>query len=160
MLPYRKVIPAQNSDKIIDSDEMSNRSKAKDAAKCTIRASCALVLLFLIHNQGLGADTPDALHQRILAGDQIYLSASAPEDARTINANWIKEAVMNHVRIQIRNAVIHGRLDLQDSSFEQEFDLALRSQELRGFFPHNFQAGFFRIGCCFCLRSVFSECDL
>jgi len=124
MLPYRKVIPAQNSDKIIDSDEMSNRSKAKDAAKCTIRASCALVLLFLIHNQGLGADTPDALHQRILAGDQIYLSASAPEDARTINANWIKEAVMNHVRIQIRNAVIHGRLDLQDSSFEQEFDLA------------------------------------
>ena len=83
-----------------------------------------LLLLFLLHNQKLKADTPDALHQRILAGGQIYLSPSAPEDTRTINADWIKEAVLNHARVQIRNAVIRGRLDLQDFSVEQDFDLA------------------------------------
>jgi uncharacterized protein YjbI with pentapeptide repeats len=97
--------------------------KAEKTAKSEIWVSTFLVLLFLFHNQALGADTRESLRQRILAGDQVSLRASAPEGARTIEASWIEEAVRRRVPIHISNAVIQGSLELQNSSVEQEFDL-------------------------------------
>jgi hypothetical protein len=76
------------------------------------------------HHPAVFADTQDPLHKRILAGGQLSLSKSNPENIRTIDASWIKEAVLKHVRIEIYRAVIRGRLDLQDLTIEQEFTLA------------------------------------
>jgi hypothetical protein len=97
------------SNKMPISPNDTTAARSKGIAKRAIHAVSLLVLLFLFHNQALGADTPDALRQRILAGDQIYFSVSAPENTRTINANWIKEAVINHVRVQIHERTISER---------------------------------------------------
>jgi uncharacterized protein YjbI with pentapeptide repeats len=99
-------------------------ARTRLAGKSLIPTLSFLVLSFCLHTKVLDATTRDALHQQILAGDEIYLNPSSPEADRTIDANWVKDAATRHVRIHIRNAVIQGRLDLQDSSFEQEFDLA------------------------------------
>jgi hypothetical protein len=59
-------------DTISQADERLRRSNAptiprkEQIARGAIRASSLLVLLFLFHNQVLGDDTSDALHQRIL----------------------------------------------------------------------------------------------
>ncbi len=103
---------------------MANSSRAKHFVKCATRSSALLILLFSFHHPVVFAGTRDDLRQRILAGEQISLSKSAPEDARTIDAAWIKEAVLKRVRIEIYRAVIQGRLDIHDLTIEQEFTLA------------------------------------
>jgi hypothetical protein len=94
------------------------------SAKCAIRALTLLVPLFVLHNQALRGDTREDIRQRILAGEQVSLNKLAPENIRTVDANWIKEAVLKHVRIEIYRAVIQGPLDLHDATIEQEFTLA------------------------------------
>jgi uncharacterized protein YjbI with pentapeptide repeats len=71
----------------------------------------------------LGRDPSEDIHQRILAGAQINFSPSDPESSRTIDAGWIKEAAQKKVRIEIYHAVIQGRLNAGEITFEQEFVL-------------------------------------
>lgn len=82
-----------------------------------------LVLSLIFHTKALDGGTRGALRQQILAGAEIYLTPAAPESERTIDANWIKEALKKHVRIRIHNAIIQGRLDLRNTVIDQEIDL-------------------------------------
>jgi hypothetical protein len=99
-------------------------SQSKQTAHYVSVAFRILAIVFLFHGWAFGADSSEALHQRILAGDQISLNPSAPEGARTIDAKWIKEAALKRVKIEIYHAVIQGPLDAQDVTFEQGFTLA------------------------------------
>jgi Pentapeptide repeats (9 copies) len=103
---------------------MLDEHRRKRSAKCAIRAVALLVPLFVLHNQTLRADARADIRQKILAGEQVSLDKFAPENARTIDANWIKQAVLKHVRVDIHRAVIQGPLDLHDATIEQEFTLA------------------------------------
>lgn len=80
-------------------------------------------ILFLFSDSAVQARTNEMLHQKLLAGEQISFSPSAPEDARTIDSNWIKEAALKHLNIEIHHAVIQGPLNVQDVIFEQEVKL-------------------------------------
>jgi hypothetical protein len=96
---------------------------AGTAAMGSIRSVSILLVLFLFHNQFLFADASESNRQRILAGEGLYFNTSAPEDARTIDAKWIEEAVKRRLQIRVSNAVIRGDLVLRNSNVEQEFDL-------------------------------------
>src|SRR5437899_2861487 len=102
---------------------MPDAARINRSAKCGRRVSILVILLFLLQMQALWADSRADLHKRILAGEQISLARSAPEGARTIDANWIKEAVSKQIRVEIYRAVIKGRLDLHDTIVQQEFTL-------------------------------------
>jgi uncharacterized protein YjbI with pentapeptide repeats len=99
-------------------------ARSKQQGKSVVTALSFLFLSLFVHVKALGASTLDALRQRILVGEDIYLNPSSPENDRTVDASWIKDAVRRHVPIHVRNAVIQGRLDLQESSIEQGFVLA------------------------------------
>jgi uncharacterized protein YjbI with pentapeptide repeats len=110
-------------------NEMTNYAKDSAGArsrrdgKAAIPALCFLVLTFFVHAKTLCASADGTLRLQILAGHEVYLNPSYPEAERTIDANWINDAATRHVRIHIRNAVIQGRLNLQDVSLGQEFVL-------------------------------------
>jgi hypothetical protein len=106
------------------------------AMKGAMHAFSFLVVLFLFQNQALGANTRQSLRQAILAGHSLSMNASSPEKDRTIDANWIKEAVTGKVRIQVHHAVIQGPLELQDSIIEQEFNLSDCTFRDRADFSH------------------------
>jgi uncharacterized protein YjbI with pentapeptide repeats len=99
------------------------RTRPKQIPSYVIVALSLFVLSFLFSECTFGADAGYAIHQRILAGEQVSLNPSAPEDARTIDATWIKEAALRHVKIEIYHAVIEGPLDAQEVTFEQGFTL-------------------------------------
>ncbi len=82
------------------------------------------LLLILPAQAGVGTGAREILRERILNGNQTSLRPTAPENARTVDASWIKEAVTRHVPIELHNAVIQGRLELQDSTIDQEFDMS------------------------------------
>lgn len=90
---------------------------------CGVLATSALLIIFFLQNNALGADTREFLRQQILRGDEISLNASDPEDARSVDAGWIKDAIIRHVRVRVHNAVIRGRAELADSIIDQELDL-------------------------------------
>jgi uncharacterized protein YjbI with pentapeptide repeats len=85
--------------------------------------SLAAVLFFCFHPVAHAADSREALHQRVLRGERILFDPADPEDARTVDAAWIKEAALKHVQVIIYDAVIRGRLDVRDVTFEQEVEL-------------------------------------
>jgi uncharacterized protein YjbI with pentapeptide repeats len=112
------------ADQPIESSSRSRTPTARWVEKAAGHAILTygfLFLLLLFHNQASGAVTRETIRQGILAGDQISFNASAPESARTIDADWIDEAVMRHAPIQISHAVIQGRLELRDSNIDQPF---------------------------------------
>lgn len=80
-----------------------------------------LVLSLLFNDCAFGSDTRELLHQKILAGDQVSLNPSDPEGARTIDSKWLEEAASRHLRVDIHHAVIQGRLDAEDVTFDQGF---------------------------------------
>jgi hypothetical protein len=99
--------------------------KSKRTAIHVILSMCSLtaVLLFWLRLGANAADSRESIHQKVLAGDQIFFNPNDPEDARTVDAAWIKEAALKHVRINIYNAIIQSNLDMHDITFEQEFVL-------------------------------------
>jgi uncharacterized protein YjbI with pentapeptide repeats len=97
--------------------------RSKQTAKYVIAGLSFLVIPFLFNDCVFAADVREDLHQRILAGEQVSLNPSSSEDARTIDAKWLKEAAARHVRIEIYHAIIQGPLDVQDVIFEQGFTL-------------------------------------
>jgi uncharacterized protein YjbI with pentapeptide repeats len=98
-------------------------NRIRSIARAVVRASGVLALLLLFHNQALAARTRESLRQQVVAGEEVHFSASTPEEARTIDAIWIEDAVARHVRVRVSHAVIRGELVLRNSSVEQEFDL-------------------------------------
>jgi hypothetical protein len=102
---------------VVSGDQM--RPQAMHNAKCVVVTLSLLLLPLLFSDCVLGADTNEALHQRILAGDQLSLNPSDPEGARTIDAKWLREAALKHVRVEIYNAVIQGPIDADGVTFEQ-----------------------------------------
>jgi len=101
-------------------------------------------LVFFCRVPVLEAGLQEAIRQQLLAGKQIYLGASTSDNARTIDASLIVEAVMRHVPVQVRQAIIRGRLNLQDVTIEQKFDLAGCVVEDHADFSHaTFKRDFF-----------------
>jgi len=98
-------------------------ARSSRTAKSAIVAFSFLVLLLLSRGQAVGDDSREAIHRKILAGDELILNPRDPVDTRTIDAKWIKESVANHVRVAIHYAVIRGSLDMPDETFEQRFEL-------------------------------------
>ncbi len=70
-----------------------------------------------------GSDSREAIHQKILTGEPVNLPQVGPDDERTIEAAWIKEAVARNVKITIVGGVVRGDLDLQYATVGQEFVL-------------------------------------
>jgi len=60
---------------------------------------------------------------KLVSGYVLHFHPEEPEAARTIQAAWIEEAVRNHVKIDVRNAVIAGALSLKNVTFEEEVSL-------------------------------------
>jgi uncharacterized protein YjbI with pentapeptide repeats len=108
-----------------------------------IRAFSFLILLFLFYGLPTRAQNNEALHQRILAGEQISLNPSDSESARTIDAKWIKDAALKRVKIEIYRAVIQGPLDTEDVTFERGFTLASCTLKGDADFSHSIFKGDF-----------------
>ncbi len=61
--------------------------------------------------------------QRLLSGEPLSFDENEPELARTIESQWLKEAVDAYVPIKVKGAVIKGELNLKYSTIAREFNL-------------------------------------
>jgi uncharacterized protein YjbI with pentapeptide repeats len=69
------------------------------------------------------ADADEAQHTKLLLGQHVFFATGLPAEARTIKAEWIKEAAERQVPIQITNAVIAGHLLLSTQKLVRELRL-------------------------------------
>jgi uncharacterized protein YjbI with pentapeptide repeats len=70
------------------------------------------------------ADADEAQHTKLLLGQHVFFATGLPAEARTIKAEWVKEAVERQVPVQITNAVIAGHLLLSAQKLVRELKLA------------------------------------
>jgi uncharacterized protein YjbI with pentapeptide repeats len=63
------------------------------------------------------------VRDQLLSGTAVQFQPDEPEPARTIEAAWIREAVVAPVRVDVRNAVITGTLDLKYVTLHEELSL-------------------------------------
>lgn len=84
---------------------------------------CALVLVAsctVITSKG--ASALESNREKALKGDHVFLDDQAAESARTIESEWIKQAILQNKPVLIVGAVIHGELDLKYVTVEQEVE--------------------------------------
>src|SRR5688500_18106552 len=61
------------------------------------------------------------IRQKLVAGQPVRFPASDPAEERTVPAGWLIEAVRSGVEVQLENARIEGRLDLQNVHVQKDF---------------------------------------
>lgn len=64
-----------------------------------------------------------ALREKLLSGEPLHFKGDEPEQERTILAEWLEKAARKPVRIDVRNAIIRGSLNLKYTIFENEVSL-------------------------------------
>lgn len=65
-------------------------------------------------------DTAVDIREKLLAGQPIHFNKNQPAKDRIVEAVWLREAALKSVRINLRNAVISGALDLKYLEFAEE----------------------------------------
>jgi Pentapeptide repeats (9 copies) len=94
------------------------------ALRLMTSAICLAILLVLGLSTAARAESIEAAHARLLAGNgQVNFDPLQPENTRTIEAAWIVEAANKHVDINIYGAVIRGPLVMPYFTFEGEVQL-------------------------------------
>jgi len=85
----------------------------------------ALVALLLSSAAAeVNAAAPNSmLREKLLSGEPLHFSADTPEEARTILGEWLEGAARRSVKIDVRNAVILGAINLEYIVFEEEVSL-------------------------------------
>lgn len=77
---------------------------------------------------------PALFRQKLLRGDPLALDENAQDNQRTIDATWIREAILKPVKIEIRGAIIAGVLDLTYATVERPlFLVSCKFQEMPNF---------------------------
>ncbi|MDA2912927.1 pentapeptide repeat-containing protein [Acidobacteriia bacterium AH_259_A11_L15] len=66
---------------------------------------------------------PESIRKKLLGNDPVHFEGTEPDDARTLPAHWIADAARQGKRIDIKNAIISGPLNLQYCTFQEEFSL-------------------------------------
>ncbi len=61
------------------------------------------------------------IHQKILAGEPVNLLPSGPDEARTIDAAWVVDAVARNVSVMITGGIVRGALNLKYMTVGREF---------------------------------------
>lgn len=69
-------------------------------------------------------DTANAsLKERLLSGEALHFLESDPDQTRTLEGDWIAQAISGAIKVDLHNAIIIGRLDLSFAKFSDQFTL-------------------------------------
>ena len=71
-----------------------------------------------------GHDAASSARDLLLGGEPLHFQEADQEADRTIQAEWIACAAAAHARIDVRNAIVVGRLELRYAVLEDELTLA------------------------------------
>ena len=71
----------------------------------------------------MGIEESDSVRKRLLAGQPVSFPASAAADKRTVDADWVIEALRNGVMVSLENTRIAGRFDLRTMQIRGDFSL-------------------------------------
>ena len=81
------------------------------------------------------------IHSKLMRGEPVEYDTALPEEERKIPSAWVAEALRKGQRVELKNAILTGLLDLRSVHVEEEF--ILLGGEVRG--PiHAFYARFAR----------------
>jgi uncharacterized protein YjbI with pentapeptide repeats len=109
-----------------DADcSFSNRDKpapVEAPSGPTIPLLCCLIVVAVVITavSAKGAGSRPGIREKLLAGEVVYFKPDEPAEVRTIEAAWIREAALRHVKIYIQNAIVRRTLDASYISFDQE----------------------------------------
>jgi uncharacterized protein YjbI with pentapeptide repeats len=92
------------------------------SASCRKRRPSALAAIPCAMLFALPPPVPSPHHAALLAGKPVEFGPTT-DSARTIRAEWVRDAVKASKPIRVKNAVVQGSLVLRDLTAEQDVDL-------------------------------------
>jgi hypothetical protein len=90
----------------------------------TVLWSAALIVLVAIPIAGNAANSQTGIHEKLLAGEEVnFGTCCRPIPERTVQASWIREAVIKHLRVNLYGANVKGELDLRNLTVDEQLSL-------------------------------------